>query len=814
MSNILLFALSSFAVLLTSGNILRVSPLANALFVLLSLLTAAIITVGQMDREAPHQRLSWLFIAFSFLFVLSRLEPQTKPIVAQAYVLALLTLMLSIPRAAPRHRSARLAIMWTLLTSSVLSLAAELSPTAWFFMEGYARNASHLLGRIFGLSLKLGPTAMGLWGLMLCVIYTWFRISPWLRRLWKRGLIVSLVLLSVNHLGALSLAWLAHVMTQQTSAAMSWDVIAEQGFTALDFTPVLFVLECLIIHLFLHGTSRPDVRQAVESQKASKRIIIGTAALWVLLVSVAYVTSQWPAGDYSGRVVLYQGGITTWNKPSFEQLGSSNRPGLFCVLPDYLESFGFRVEGTKKISKAMLTNADVFVVINFNEKWKEEEYFILNDYVRQGGTLMVFADHTDMSGLMKGSNDLLSEVPIRINFDSAHFLNNYWNDAFVTRPHPINRKDWDKDGIGVSVGASLRLLDHRATPFLIARYGFSDRGNRANASSENYLGDRIYDLDEPLGDIVLAAESKLDDGKVIVFGDTALLQMGSLPYCQRYVSDLFRWAVHGKPIGLPWGLVLVLLLGLTLWVAQSKKQSFVMVTVVILSVSAAIIMAEWTLQLWHKDHHYAGPIAYLDHAHMSLCDHEGYAKDDGDTYLVDSLVRNGFIPLAWKSFNRKALEKSALMISMAATKPYSINECRILAEFMKRGSQLVLLSGDRCTHGTKDFLKSYGVEILSTPLGAVAPENNSEGVFMYNANPMAVDDPQKEEILCTAFEGKYPVVVERKVGKGKLTAISDYGLFFNGRLEKLDWASPANIDFLRKLLGTSHGDQRVYETAQ
>ncbi|MDY6953293.1 MAG: hypothetical protein SWE60_17425, partial [Thermodesulfobacteriota bacterium] len=322
---------------------------------------------------------------------------------------------------------------------------------------------------------------------------------------------------------------------------------------------------------------------------------------------------------------------------------------------------------------------------------------------------------------------------------------------------------------------------------------------------ENYLGNRIYELDEPLGDIVLAAESELGHGKVIVFGDTALLQMGSLPYCQRYVSDLFRWGAHGTPNGRPWFLALVLFLGLWLWVATWTKQSFVVVIVAIWSVSAAVIMGEWTLQWSHTGHHYNGPIAYLDHAHMSLCDHEGYAKDDGDTYLVDSLVRNGFIPMAWKEFNREALERSALMTSMAATKPYSEGECRILDAFMKRGSHIVLSSGDRCTHGTKDFLKPYGIEILTTPLGAVSPENTSKGVFMYNANPMAVDGLKEGEILCSAFEGQYPVVVERKVGKGKLTAISDYGLFFNGRLEKLDWASPANISFLKELIGTWDG---------
>jgi hypothetical protein len=651
---------------------------------------------------------------------------------------------------------------------------------------------------------------MGLSGLVLCIIYSWISLFPTLKQSWKKGLTLTLILVATNHVAAVFFAWLAYFITQHETGVMSWDLIAERGLTALDMTPLLFVMSCLVIHLFLHSRPIPDVRPIRETHGVSKRIILVTAALlWFLLVSIAYVTSQWPAGDYRGRVALYQGGITTWNKPDFEHFGASNRPGLFCVLSDYLESFGFCVERTDDISKRILANADVFVVMNFNETLEEEDYCLVNDYVKRGGTLMVFADHTDMSGLMKGSNNLLSQVPIRINFDSAHFLDNYWNDALLTRPHPVNRKNWDKDGIGVSVGASLCLLNYRATPLLIARHGFADKGDRTNDLSENYLGDRTYNLDEPLGDMVLAAASRLGEGKTIVFGDTALLQMGSLPYCQCYVADLFRWAVHGEPLGLPWGLALILLLVVTLWAAQSKDQTFVLATVVILSVGVGIILGEWTLQLRQKDHYYTGSIAYLDHAHVSLCDHEGYAKDDGDTYLVDSLVRNGFIPMAWKEFNRRALEASTLLISMAATKPYSSKECGVLEEFMKRGGQLVLLSGDRCTQGTKAFLESYGVEILSTPLGSVAPENNSEGLLMYSANPMAVDELREDEILCTAFGGKYPVAVEREVGEGKLTAISDYGLFFNGRLEKLDWASPANIQFLRKLLQRPDGDQQI-----
>ena len=75
------------------------------------------------------------------------------------------------------------------------------------------------------------------------------------------------------------------------------------------------------------------------------------------------------------------------------------------MLPDYLDTFGFHVELTKKISPSLLANTDVFVVMNFNEEWQRENHALISDYVRKGGTLMVFADHTDMSGLMKSSND-------------------------------------------------------------------------------------------------------------------------------------------------------------------------------------------------------------------------------------------------------------------------------------------------------------------------------------------------------------------------------------------------------------------------
>ncbi len=811
MTSTLLFGFSSLAVLLTSGTIFRLSPLASSLLVFFCLLAIATITVSQIDRSALSRKYFWPLLVFSLLFVFSQLQPQTKPILAEACVLALVALMLSTPTLVTEHKYVRISIIWTLFTFFVLSLAVELSPTAWVFIDWYSRQVSHGFGEFFNLSLQLGPTAMGLSGLALCVVYTWIRISPFLKKSWKRGVTVTLALFCLNHFGTIFFAWLANNITQRKAATLAWNLVTELGLTALDFVPTLFVLQCLVVFVFLDRTIKeieePDRKEAEMPLVISRTTTIKFATLWFLLVCISYLTSQWPSGDYNGRITLYQGGMSSWSKPNFEQQGASNRPGLFCVLADYLKSFGFDVKLTKEISSSILADTDAFVVMNFNDKWEKDDYALLNDYIKKGGTLMAFADHTDMAGLMKRTNDLLADTPIRVNFDSAHFLNNYWHYAFVTRLHPVNRKNWDKDNIGISVGASLRLLNHKATPVLIARYAYSDRGNRNDALSKNYIGDRIYNTNEALGDIVLAAESQIGDGKVIVFGDTALLQMGSLVYSQRYVADLFRWAVHGESLSFPWGLLLVLVLTYTWWAAKSRKKSFGFVVSIVISSALAIIASESILSSFYGDHEYNGRIAYVNHAHASLCDHDGFSKDDGDSYLVDNLVRNGYIPMAWKKFNRKALQKSALMISMAAAKPYSQEECHVLDEFMKNGGQLLLLSADRCTHATKDFLKSYGIEILPTPLGAIAPENNSEQIQMYNVNPLSVDGLQQGEIRCTAFEKEYTVAVERQVGEGKLTMIGDCGLFFNGWLEKRDWSSPANINFLQKLIGKSHENQ-------
>lgn len=802
----LLFLFSSLTLLLLSGGFMRVSPLAASFLVTAFLLAVGTIVLRQSDRVTLPRKYLWPSLLLCLVLFLYLVHPQIKPVVAQAYALAYIAIILSLPSRISAHMHMRTPILWTLFAFFVFSLAGEISPGVFWVTNGYCREVSSRLGSFLQVPCRLGPTAMGLSGLLCCLIYTWIRIIPALRKHWRRGLTVTLALIALNHVGTVVFVWLGQALTLQRTEGVpwiDWGKLGELGVTALTFAPVLFLLEFLCLYLFIErGIEIDPARSDADDILKRKRTVFLISVLWFFLAGVAFVAPQRPVGDYTGRIILYEGGMTGWEKPNFQQLGASNAPGLFCVLPDYLRSFGFDVKMTKEISEAVLSNSDVFVLINFNEDIGQDVRDLLNGYVKKGGTLLLFADHTDMSGLMARSNMLLSETPIRINFDSAHFLSQYWKDAFKLSLHPTNRRYWDKDGIGVSVGASVRLLDHRAHPLFIARYGFSDTGNYNNAL-DGYLGDRTYRTTEPLGDIVLAAVAPLGEGKVVVFGDTALLQLGSLVYCQQYIADLFRWAAHGRVSLFPWGLLLLLSLAVTWWIARYEKWRALTLLPVVLSVVLAIGIGEYLLASTFGDHEYSGRFAYLDHAHVSLVVHQGYVEHDGDYYLADNLVRNGYLPVAQKKFDEKVLQKASLMMSAAATRPFSKKETRLIDEFMKEGGQVFIASSDCTRHATEDFLESYGITILDIPLGSIQPENNSEKIITYHTNPVSATASEGGRVLLSAFDNRYAVALERGVGKGKLTVVGDYGILFNAVLEKQDWASPENILFLKKLIGSA-----------
>src|SRR5262249_3382486 len=183
----------------------------------------------------------------------------------------------------------------------------------------------------------------------------------------------------------------------------------------------------------------------------------------------------------------------------------------------------------------------------------------------RGGGLLCLGDHTGVAGIRGPFNDLLAPLGIRFQFDSATFFGDGWEHALEVRNHPMNRGLGDAAAdYSIWVGASLDL-DRDATPVVVARYGYSDHGDMSNLRM-GFLGDRRYNPDELLGDVVLVGETRYGDGKVLVFGDTSTYQNLALSQSWnlvlRSVDHLASRGGMGLGARTQWAMFWLLLIGI------------------------------------------------------------------------------------------------------------------------------------------------------------------------------------------------------------------------------------------------------------
>jgi len=136
-------------------------------------------------------------------------------------------------------------------------------------------------------------------------------------------------------------------------------------------------------------------------------------------------------------------------------------------------------------------------------------------FVASGGLAVVVGDHTDVAGVMAGSNRLLDRTSVQMQFDSAKSLGSVHR-AFSRCRLPWLPRPFDWRAFPYGVGCSLHV-GAPAIPVLRIERGFADVGNLAN-----FIGARLgnYDLDpsESYGGVTVVARQPWGDGEFVVLG--------------------------------------------------------------------------------------------------------------------------------------------------------------------------------------------------------------------------------------------------------------------------------------------------------
>ncbi len=684
---------------------------------------------------------------------------------------------------------------------TLVSLGLAFSPHLWSMWMWLCLGFSRVNGTLLlGFPLQLGPSAGGGWilmaGISLLVAYRRHgRLQPWQLGIAAFSVIIagSLFQVTANSAYFVNLKALYLVNAQAVLA-------------------VAVAVEA-VVHLSAVSTCRWRQSRMTWMSGLGLALIFGGIVFFFPTAGAVFKRDRTPL------VVVLDEGYVDWKIPVYGKYGPYEA-GLFGALGENLSLLGcgYRIaKGT--VDAEMLSNCDVFIIINPARAWAATELAALSMHVEHGGGLIVLGDHTDIANSQNSLNALLDPYGIAFNFDSGYACRQSWYECLDLRPHPINAGLHHWYQTEISVGATLSLRPP-AAPVIVGRYGHADYGNRLNPQG-SFLGNYWYDRGERLGDVTLVAECRAGAGKVLVFGDTSPFQNGAFVGSVRpFLANIMAWmtadrVAESSPRPVP---AAVVGLGLI-----SAAGAALMLSDLPLMALAITLVAALLFGAWRYDTAGAAPllpqaerIAWID---TSLNERISLSGPDEDCFggLQLSLMRNGLLPLLASHLDDADLQGAQLVVMLRPTRTMSAALQQRLVAWMQRGGHMLVCTGYEDRAAVASLLHELDLEIRPVPLGAVPVVRGGPGPEFgpqfREAWPVARISTATADDSITplyVYEG-LAIAVLRKVGSGGLILVADGKFLSDENTESMQSTNLGNIAFIYTLLskaGLAHGATR------
>jgi hypothetical protein len=452
------------------------------------------------------------------------------------------------------------------------------------------------------------------------------------------------------------------------------------------------------------------------------------------------------------------------------------------------------------------------------------------------------------SGPLSRFNEALADTDVQVQFDSSTFAIGGWLQSYQALSHPTSAGIGDaRNAFGAVIGASLDLRwppagRWPASPLVTGLWGWGDPGNALNHPSlmakgedESEHGPR-YDPGERLGDLVLAAEERIGNGRVVVFGDTSGFTNGVNIGAHEYVSRMFAYLAD--PGGSPQeparqvaGLLIALALAAVLILAGTELVPALVAIILALSLWTCTAVTHRVWEVYPDGR--AGPgkannLAYIDEAHLGHFSPESW-REDGLMGLCMNLMRNDYLCLMLPEFTRERLldadqtPRARLLISVAPSRAYSASERQTIKDFVAAGGIFLCTVGYEEAGPSSQLLEEFGFYMggrrwrwldrggeraplvhykagygpanWDDALGEPKPLGHFKSPYFNGGDyyafvrfhagwPMDCDDPN--QLLITFYPPDVPVIALRRHGLGLVTVVGDTAFAQNRNLENKD----------------------------
>lgn len=758
-----------------------------------------------------------------------------------------------------RGLTARVAIIASLAAGALglFRLACDTIPSVWLAADALGRFVGRLAGWIAGSQLEVGSTFAGLdfLVLMAAVYVGWLFCTvpprpP--RAIWAAVAIV------VGHF--VYLAVLAHsekllAMLPDMVVAPETDInhigIWTWGNGLRSLIPWNVPLLAVAIYsaiaavMFREATWLPIIEPDLKAlkkqkEKEEKEDVPGSvlvadmlyrfgpvllAVTAVLLVAMALNKS-----DLKGKtIVAHEKGYLNWSKPEYD----SQVEGYYGMLPTFVESLGGRFFTSKHLLDKDLEKADVLVLLHPDQPWLEDTLERIWRFVRRGGSLLLVADPVIREGRSRSSfNSVLqSEIQLTsmdVRYDTAVTRTGNWEQSYEVLAHPATMGIDDlRNRFGFELGSSIRTA-WPARPVLVGRWGWSDPGSDATSTGVSHYNDG-----ELLGDLVLAAEEPVENGRVFVLGGAAPLRNEMLTNAYPFVGRLLGYLANKPSSPQIWwrqllGALSLVALGILLARRPAAWQMILTPTILAVTLICCSEASYWSGRVLPdgRDRTPASfnNIAYIDASHL-----EAYSSDFGSKQgiagLVRTLMRQGYLPLLAPDLTSERLERAGLLISIAPAKPFSPREQDAVKQFVGNGGTFICMVGAEQARASVPMLADLGFVVPPSP---VPPGDSSREPWplgaqytqigqskrqsrFYAAWPVECNDADaKEWSVWSDGKSKLPIIVSRSEQNGTAMVIGDTYFAVNENLDSSEETPADRIHFWHWLLSHTVRKQKAW----
>ena len=747
----------------------------------------------------------------------------------------------------------------------VWRLALTSIPLLWLGADSLGRAMGFLAGRATGEPLWVGATFGGVDFLVaMAALYAGWLAStapPRLpRALWAAGAILAghFAYLAVLSLSAGWHAALSEAASEEPgwSLAGALDTLVPWNLPALGCAIHLAIAAAMLRWAPWPAAGEREPSSAIADRKSRMTLGVAAAALAVALPVVTTLTFGKARLD-GQTIVVYEKGFLNWLKPQHGDYGRYSI-GMYGMLPTYVGALGARCVLSPDLSEEDLAGASVLILLYPNQPWAAGQLERIWSFVRRGGSLLVFGEHTirESDG---GSrfNDVLAPASMRVRFDSATFEVGGWLQSYEALAHPATAGIPDsRNQFGVVIGASVALR-WPARPVLVGRWGWGDPGDPS--SGEAMMGNHRYDAGEKLGDIVLAVEQPFGAGRIITFGDTSNMTNGITAGSHVFTSRLLAYAAGGLAssqaawrgyLGLALAVALVALLGVRA-AASRVALAALLAAASLLACTAASHRAAEALPdgrlaraAWRQLARWAlcpatgeraaaalpdgslialNNLAYMDETHVGANSDEG-ERPNGTMGLMLTLMRNGFLTLQPPTLTPERLGRAGLLVSVAPSKEFSAAERKAIRQFVEGGGIFVSTVGWDARGPSRRLLADFGLYVGGVRADAGLPDDAPKPLGHFKSPYLKVG----ENLHYVRFHAGWPVectdrnakviaygpngtkvILARPLGKGWAILVGDTCFAMNLNLENMD-GTPIeglreNADFWRWLLADLRG---------